>query len=829
MRHMKGWTGAFLLACACGAGAARAEEPPAGDAGGERWRERLEQTRERRAAAEEERALRAQLHFEAGLEHFKEGRLIQAQAAFEKSASLGHPDAPEHLRKVNAVLDVSTDRFSNALDELRKRHGAQLDMQLFEIERGFEEGDRAVKAGRFEKAIQVYEKVRDQIRFLPVEVPGRETKLQRVEASLAEARASFEKARREEERRKQEEARRLIQMAEEEQAKLARQRVEKMLADAEAAYEGQQYDYAIRLADQVLRDEPGNTEASDVKRRARAALFENRQNRNRVEHAYQTRQLENYMEEILRPYDPTVSVEFPENWLTVRAYRESRGRGIVVEEEPWQQKIREHLRQPIGAFDEDQSTVGRILRFLMDRSGIQIKLDPRIQAEHEDKQISSFSDRTGTIPLEHKLTELTDALGLKWTLKYHGVFISDAEGVRGEVKPLFLDVKDLLVKPLNFTAPATGFATSTAGGLEGEEEEPDEEGLNLERIVELINQHVPEIEQAEGAVEAIEETQQISVKAPVELHPRVVAVLEGLRSQQTLLVDVHARFLRVESDLADQLGISWQGLPGRQVSGAATSSGILNEPGKLNDVRFTGSAAGNYLADSFRLGGPTRVSNFAAGQSLLQYSYLNDWQVSAIVNMVHMSHKGSIVQAPHLKMFNTQRAYMVVIRETTYIKDVNAQLGALSGAALDPEIGTIREGTSFEVRPVVSADRKFITLELKPTQAEIVQIREIDVSSALGGQQSGAAPVNIEAPQLEIRQIRTTITLPDNGTVLLGGLTAYSSQSQYTGIPGFSKVPFLNFLFGSDVQVKERNSLMIMVRAMIVDNQEEEEKQFGRR
>ncbi len=826
----KAWLVAGAVFLVAGGGRVIAEEAPAGDA--ERWKERLDQTREKRAAAEEEKALRAQIHYETGMEHYREGRLIQAQSEFQKATTLGHADAPNYLRRVNAVLDVSNDRFANALDDLRRRHGAQLDMQLFEVDKGLEDGDRAVKEGRFERAIQVYEKVRDQVRFLPVEVPNRDAKLQRVEAALKEARASHEKTRAEEEKRKQDEARRLIQQAESEQLKLARQRIEKMLSDAEEAYDNQEFEYAVRLAEQVLRDEPANLEAADLKRRARAADSDKRGKRNRVEQNHAMRQMEHYMEEIRRPFDPDTSVAFPENWMSVRAYRESRGQGQLVEEVPWKKALRERLSLPAGRpFDYSGTTVELILGEFAKDMGIQVKLDPKIENEHKDVQITQFKDDLGTIPLDQKLTELTDALGLKWTLKYGGVFISNPEGVRGDVQTRFLDVKDLLVKPLNFSAPSTGFATSSTGGLEGEEEETDEEGLDLEKIVEIITKHVSEIEEAGGEVTAVEETQQIGVKAPAELQARVTEVLEGLRSQQSLLVDVQARFLRVQNDLADNLGITWQGLPGRQVAiGGAPSSGVLNEAGKKGDVRF-GSGYNTYLGNNFPIGGATRQNNLDTAANFLQFSYINDWQVSMILRAIHSTRKGSIVQAPHLKMFNTQRAYMVVIKEKAYIKDVNAQLGALSGAALDPEIGTIREGTSFEVRPVVSADRKFITLELKPTQAEVIDFRQIDVSSALQGQSqdSGGRPVYIEAPELEIRQIRTTVTVPDNGTILLGGLTAYASIHQYSGLPGISKIPLLNFLFGQDVTVKERNSLMIMIRAMIVDNQEEEERQFGRR
>ena len=331
----------------------------------------------------------------------------------------------------------------------------------------------------------------------------------------------------------------------------------------------------------------------------------------------------------------------------------------------------------------------------------------------------------------------------------------------------------------------------------------------------------------------IESSNQIAVKCPIEQLPKVAEVLAGLRNQQNMLVDIHARFLRVESDLVDELGVNWAGLSGRTVSGlAGSSSGILNPAGKTNDLRFRGpldTANATSYDTSFLGGSPFRIdptggkpAQVSDAASVLQFSYLSDWQASMILKAVHMSRKGSIVHAPHLKCFNTQRAYMMLIREKAYIKDVATLVSSGTGGAagLDPEIGTIREGTSFEVRPVVSADRKFITLEMKPTQAEIVATREINVQSAIQGN-STAPPLNIQAPTLELSQIRTTVSIPTTPRSA-GRLTAYATTQAYNGLPVL-KIPVLNFS-SKGHRHQGAQSLMIMVRAQIVDNLEEEEK-----
>lgn len=824
------WTAAWVVGVAFAAGVSA----PAGD--GEGWDDKLKQAQSKIKAAEEERQLRGEIHFKAGMEHFKEARYVQAQAELQKAVSLGHVEAQEHLQKVNAILDVSNDKFKTALDDLRRMHGAQVDMILFEIDRGFQEGDAFLRQGQYENAIRVYEKVRTQIRFLPMEVPNRETKLSRVDAALKEARGSYDKERSKDDEQKRKLAQQLIEDAEARKQDLARKRIEKMLLDAEEAYAREEFDYAVRLSDRILQEEPANLSAKDLKRRARAARYEHRKSSNQVETAHRLRQVDLFAEDLQVPADPTMAVEFPSNWLSVRAEREAKGQGLsFIEEEPWKKAVREKLKGRIGPYDQAGSTMNDILAMIEKKAGVTIHIDKAIEADLQNQTIATFKDLVGDASVEMVLNRLVDIFQYKWTLKYGGVYITTKEGFFGEMVFRFLDVKDLLVKPKDFTAPNTGFAQTAGGGLGGDEEESEDQPLELSDIVDLIKTNVSEIEEAGGAVEPVEKTGQISVKAPVELHAKVGEVLKGLRSQQSMLVDIHARFLRVETDLVDDLGVSWQGLVGRTVTGTTASSGILNEPGKMNDVRFlqpgSGTVHSQFLGDSFRIGGTAKSQRADNASSLLQYSYLNDWQASMVLRAVHMTRKGSIVHAPHLKCFNTQRAYMVVIREEAYIRDVATLVSSgIGGAAgIDPEVGTIRSGTSFEVRPVVSADRKFITLELKPTQAEVIAFRNIDVQSALNNTNSSRTPIYIEAPQLELRQVRTTVSVPDNATILLGGLTAYSKQHQYNGIPGISKIPILNFFFGRDADVQEKNSLLIMVRAMIVDNQEEEERQFGRR
>ena len=123
----------------------------------------------------------------------------------------------------------------------------------------------------------------------------------------------------------------------------------------------------------------------------------------------------------------------------------------------------------------------------------------------------------------------------------------------------------------------------------------------------------------------------------------------------------------------------------------------------------------------------------------------------------------------------------------------------------------------LDVRPVVSADRRFITLELRPTVAQLtLPIRE--QITTLGSQNS----VTIQLPEVEIQRVRTSIPIPDGGTVLLGGQKISEKQDFKSGVPILNKIPLLNALFERKGNYISNRKLLILLRAQIVIPEEAE-------
>jgi type II secretory pathway component GspD/PulD (secretin) len=121
------------------------------------------------------------------------------------------------------------------------------------------------------------------------------------------------------------------------------------------------------------------------------------------------------------------------------------------------------------------------------------------------------------------------------------------------------------------------------------------------------------------------------------------------------------------------------------------------------------------------------------------------------------------------------------------------------------------------VRPVVSSDRRFITLELRPTIATLRRpIRE--VVTTLGSQNS----VTIQLPEVELQKVRTSIPMPDGGTVMLGGLKVSDKQDNRSGVPILNKIPVVSFFFERKGQYVSNRKLLILLKAQVVIPQEHE-------
>ncbi|MEO1512535.1 MAG: hypothetical protein AAFU70_10705, partial [Planctomycetota bacterium] len=91
---------------------------------------------------------------------------------------------------------------------------------------------------------------------------------------------------------------------------------------------------------------------------------------------------------------------------------------------------------------------------------------------------------------------------------------------------------------------------------------------------------------------------------------------------------------------------------------------------------------------------------------------------------------------------------------------------------------------------------------------------------------SEPAQATIQTPVVTITSVETTVTVPDQGTILLGGQRVVNEVETETGVPILSKIPFINRFFTNRIETKTESTVLILLRPEIIIQSEEEELAF---
>ncbi|MFU8893669.1 MAG: type II secretion system protein GspD [Luteolibacter sp.] len=110
----------------------------------------------------------------------------------------------------------------------------------------------------------------------------------------------------------------------------------------------------------------------------------------------------------------------------------------------------------------------------------------------------------------------------------------------------------------------------------------------------------------------------------------------------------------------------------------------------------------------------------------------------------------------------------------------------------------------LEVIPLIN-DENTITLQIALVSDDV-----IGQSEPIG--ELGSVPI------IGTREILTTVTVPNNETVILGGLITTNDETSKSGIPILSSIPGIGRLFSTNTQNKSRDELMVFIQPSIINS-----------
>ena len=85
----------------------------------------------------------------------------------------------------------------------------------------------------------------------------------------------------------------------------------------------------------------------------------------------------------------------------------------------------------------------------------------------------------------------------------------------------------------------------------------------------------------------------------------------------------------------------------------------------------------------------------------------------------------------------------------------------------------------------------------------------------------------VQQPSFATTSVSTTVSVPDGGTILLGGIKRMREGRTERGVPILSKIPYINRLFRNTTIGRETSTLMLTVTPRIIIQEEEEQKIGG--
>jgi len=421
-------------------------------------------------------------------------------------------------------------------------------------------------------------------------------------------------------------------------------------------------------------------------------------------------------------------------------------------------------------------------------------------------------------------------------------------------------------------APPAGFGP---GGLGG--------GANadFDSLIELITSTIQpttwDTVGGSGSIAPFETNLSIVVSNTQDVHEEIVDLLEQLRRLQDLQVTIEVRFITLNDNFFERLGVDFDfdidddidrpfQVFGRQVADGDPAAGT--EPARNTlDVDFDRSvtvgmsAPGVFSADldipftqnSFGLAVPQFGGFDAAAGAQLGFAILSDIEAFFFINAAQGDRRSNVLQAPKVTLFNGQQAFVSDTSQSPFVISVIPVVGDFA-AAQQPVIVVLSEGTFMTVQAVVSNDRRFVRLTVVPFFSKITDVQTFQFTGSQTTTTSTSAdsgnfvdpddPDNerrdnvtdasnatttsdgttVQLPTFSFVTVSTTVSVPDGGTVLLGGIKRLSEGRNEFGVPILNKIPYLNRLFKNVGIGRETQSLMMMVTPRIIIQEEEEER-----
>jgi type II secretory pathway component GspD/PulD (secretin)/tetratricopeptide (TPR) repeat protein len=363
-----------------------------------------------------------------------------------------------------------------------------------------------------------------------------------------------------------------------------------------------------------------------------------------------------------------------------------------------------------------------------------------------------------------------------------------------------------------------------------------------------------------GTIEYMPMGLALAINQTPDVQEQVAELLDALRRLQDVQIAVEVKMITLAETFFERVGLDFS------LNIKTDKSTLQYEPqlvtnqfkpaGQVNDFSPTRFLAGLNPASNGSPGTFTSDLDIPIRNSSFQYAippfafpnnpgfngglslglaFLSDIQVFMFMEAAQGDRRTNVMQAPKLTLHNGQTSTITVNDSQFFVTNVNV-IGFGGQIVFSPTNTPFPLGVSMTIQGVVSADRRFVRLNISPTLTNLASaiVPLFPVTTFItpvfeGGAQGQPVPFTqfVQQPAFATVTIQTTVMVPDGGTVILGGLKTLSEGRNEFGPPVLSKLPYIDRLFRNVGYGREAQSLLLMVTPRVIVNAEEEERQTG--
>ena len=361
----------------------------------------------------------------------------------------------------------------------------------------------------------------------------------------------------------------------------------------------------------------------------------------------------------------------------------------------------------------------------------------------------------------------------------------------------------------------------------------------------------------DGTIQAFVPNLSLIVSQTQEVQDQIQDLLKRLRELNDVQIVVEVRFIVLSDRYFERIGVDFDFNINDNSGLTATlpdevrQSAVVGGGGTGNAFTPTGDLDIAFRQNNFASAVPTFGGFDPNTAANFGFAILSDIEVFFMIQAAKGDQRTHISQAPTVTMFNGQSASVTDASQRPFVTSVIPIVGDFA-VAHQPVISILPDGTTLNVQAVASDDRRFVRMSLVPFFSQVTDVKTFTFSGTRKVRrasdnllqdllnQAGGTPnprnqeletetegITIQLPVLSFTQVNTVVSVPDGGTVLMGGIKRMTEGRIERGVPMLSNLPYINRLFKNVGIGRDTSNMMMMVTPRIIIQEEEEQAQVG--